>query len=80
MQKENFAWARHSKSLSAGPCEVTCMDLAIDLIYEMIIYGRSLSAGPLRLRIRIWPLTRGFGSTTSTLRPVGKVISLCWTL
>ena len=52
------------------------MDLAIDLIYELVMNGKSLSAGPLRLRARIWPSTRGFGSTASTLRPVGMVISL----
>ena len=49
MRKKNFAWARHSKSLSAGSCEVTCMDLAIDLIYELVMYSKSLSVGSLRL-------------------------------
>ena len=39
----------YGKSLSAGPCEVTYMDLAIDLIYELVMYGKSLSAGFLRL-------------------------------
>ena len=29
------------------------MDLAIDLIYKLVMYGKSLSAGPLRLRARI---------------------------
>ena len=52
------------------------MDLAIDLIYELVIYDKSLSAGPLRLRTRIWSSTRGFGSVALTLRPVGMVISL----
>ena len=26
--------------------QITCMDLAIDLIYELVMYGKSLSAGP----------------------------------
>ena len=30
---------------------VACMDLAIDLIHELVMYGESLSAGLLGLRI-----------------------------
>ena len=50
------------------------MDLAIDLIYELVMYGKSLSAGPLRLRA--WICIRKVASTASILQPVGMVISL----
>ena len=53
------------------------MDLAIELIYELVTCGKSLSAGPLRLRTWIWPSSGRFSSTALTLRPVGMVISLC---
>ena len=53
------------------------MNLAIDLIYELVMYGKSLFARPLRLRARVWPSTRGIGSTALTLRLVGMEISLC---
>ena len=43
------------------------MDLAIDLIYELVMYGKSLSAGPLRLRAWIWPSTGEFDSTACIL-------------
>ena len=52
------------------------MDLAIDLIYELVMYGESLSAGPLRLRAWIWLSSGRFSSIASTLRPVVMVISL----
>ena len=76
MQKEPFAWARHSKYLSAEPCEVRYKDLAINLIYELVIYGKSLSAGPFRLRLQIWPSTRVFGSTAYALELIEVMVNL----
>ena len=38
------------------------MDLVIDLIYELVMYGKSLPGGLLRLRAWIWPSTKGFNS------------------
>ena len=46
------------------------MDLAIDLIYELVTCGKSLSAGPLRLRAWIWLSSGRFSSTASTLRSI----------
>ena len=43
------------------------MDLVIDLIYELVMYDKSLPAGFLKLRARIWPSTGGFDSTAYTL-------------
>ena len=50
------------------------MDLAIDLIYELVMYGKSLSAGPLGLHAWIWPSTRGFDSTVCILRPIEEAM------
>ena len=37
--------------------QIACMDLAIDLIYELVMYGKSLSARSLRLCAWIWSST-----------------------
>ena len=50
------------------------MDLAIDLIYELVIYGESLSAGPLGLRAWISLLTRGFDKTVCILWPIEEAM------